>query len=130
MKKEKQYDHTRMVFSRTYRNKNKKILNPKSLKQIARDNIRLDDEQLNEESAIKMINFYYFTDRNLKIGFKNNLDSHHFNHANFKLTITPNYPEFGIEVRYNNKILKELSNIYARLTSQYKFKHQTVSSKI
>ena len=39
------------------------------------------------------------------MGFKINLDSHHFNHANSKLTITPNYPEFGIEVRYINKII-------------------------
>ena len=44
-----------------------------------------------------MINPYYFSDRNLKVGLKINLDSHHNNHANSKLTITPNYPEFGIE---------------------------------
>ena len=46
-----------------------------------------------------MINSYHFTDRNLKVGFKINLDSHHINHANSKLTIIPNYPEIGIEVR-------------------------------
>ena len=62
-----------------------------------------------------MINLYYFTDRNLKVGFKINLDSHNTNHLNSKLTITPNHPEFGIEVRYINKIKKELSVIYARL---------------
>ena len=56
------------------------------------------------------------------------LNSHHINHANSKLTITPNYPEFGIEVRYINKIMKELSVIYARLINQYKFKYQTVFS--
>ena len=75
-----------------------------------------------------MINPYYFTDRNLKVGFKINLDSHHINHANSKLTITPKYPEFGIEVRYINKIMKELSLIYARLINQYKFRYQTVFS--
>ena len=84
-------------------NKIIKIYNPKSLKQIARDNIRLDDEQLNKELAKKTINPYYFTNRNLKVGFKLNLDSHHINHAISKLTITPNYPEFRIEVRYINK---------------------------
>ena len=47
-----------------------------------------------------MINLYYYTDRNLKVGFKIDLDSHHINHDNSKLTITPNYPEFGIEVHY------------------------------
>ena len=46
-----------------------------------------------------MINPYYFTDRALQVGFKINLDSHHINHANSKLTIIPNCPEFSIEVR-------------------------------
>ena len=106
----------------------KHIYNPKSLKHLARDNIKLNDKQLNKEIAKKMINPFYFTDRNLKVGFKINLDTHHINHANSKLTITPNYPEFGIEVRYINKIIKELSVIYARLINQYKFKYQTVLS--
>ena len=65
-------------------NKIRKIYNPKSLKQLARDNIRLDDKQLNKELARKMINPYYFTDRNLKVGFRIYLDSHHINHANSK----------------------------------------------
>ena len=65
-----------------------------------------------------MINPYYFTDRTLRVGFKYNLDSHHIFHAISKLTITPNYPEFGIEVRYINKIMKELAVIYARLINQ------------
>ena len=75
-----------------------------------------------------MLNPYYFTDRNLKIGFKINLDSHNLHHANSKLTITPNYHEFGIEFRYINKIMKQLAVIYARLINQYKFKYQTVFS--
>ena len=106
----------------------KKIYNPRSLKQLARDNIRLDDKQLNKELGKKMINPYYFTDRNLQVGFKINLDSHNLHHANSKLTIIPNYPEFGIEVRYINKIFKELAVIYSRLINQYKFKYQTVFS--
>ena len=75
-----------------------------------------------------MINPYYFTDRNLKVGFNFNLDSHNLHHTNSKLTITTYHPEFGIEFRYINKIMKELSNIYARLINQYKFKYQTVFS--
>ena len=106
----------------------KKLFKPKPLRQIARDNIRLDDQQLNRELAKKMINPYNFTDRNLKFGFKINLDSHHNNHPNSKLTITPNFLEFGIETRYKNKIIKELSVIYARLINQYKFKYQTIFS--
>ena len=111
------------LFQESVEHKIKKIYNPKSLKQLARNNIKLDNKQLNKEIAKKMINPYYFTDRNLQVGFKINLDSHHINHSNSKLTITPNFKEFGIEVRYINKIMKELSIIYARLINQYKFKY-------
>ena len=61
-----------------------------------------------------MLNPYYFTDTNLKLGFKIYLDSHYIYHANSKLPIVPNYPVFGIEVRYINKIIKGISMIYAR----------------
>ena len=64
-------------------NKIRKIYNHKSLKQVARDDIKLDDKQLKKELAKKMINPYYFTYRNLRVGFKINLDSHHTNHANY-----------------------------------------------
>ena len=116
------------LFQEPVENKIKKLYNPKSLKQLARNNIKLDDKQLNKELAKKMLNPYYFTDRNLKVGFNINLDSHNINHANSKVTITPNHPGFGIEVRYINKIVKELSIIYARLINQYKFRYQTVFS--
>ena len=75
-----------------------------------------------------MINPYCFTDIALKVGLNINLDSHHINHANSKITIMPKYPEFGIEVRYIKKIMKKLKVIYARLISQYKFRYQTVFS--
>ena len=75
-----------------------------------------------------MLHPYYVTDRNLKVRFMNNLDSHHINHANSELTIIPNYPEFGIEVRYINKIMKKSSVIYARLMNQYNFKYHTILS--
>ena len=116
------------LFQEPVENKINKIYNPKSLKQLARNNIKLDDKQLNKELAKKKINPYYFTDSNLKVGFKTNLDSHHTNHANSKLTIITNHPEFGIEFRYINKIMKELSLIYARLINHYKFRYQTVFS--
>ena len=54
----------------TVEKKINKIYNPKSLKQLARHNIKLDDKQLNKELAKKMLNPYYFTDKNLKVGFK------------------------------------------------------------
>ena len=54
----------------------------------------------------------------MKTGLKINLDSHHINHANSKLTNTPNYPELGIEIRYIYKIVKEIFGIFARLINQ------------
>ena len=116
------------LFKEPIENKIRKIYNPKSFRQLARDNIRLDDRQLNSELARRMINPYYFTDRALQVGFKINLDNHHINHAKSKFTIIPIYPEIGIEVRYIIKIVRELSIIYARLLNQYKFKYQTVFS--
>ena len=74
-----------------------------------------------------MLNPYYFTDRILKVIFKINSDSHHINHAHSKLIIKSNYPGFGI-VRYINKIMKELSVIFARLINHDQFKYQTVFS--
>ena len=75
-----------------------------------------------------MINLYYFTDRNLKVGFKINLDSHHINHTNSELNITANYREFGIEVRNIIRNIKELSFFYVRKINPYIFKNQTVFS--
>ena len=105
-----------------------KVYNPNTLKRIAMENIKLADKQLNKELAKKMINPYYFTDRNLKVGFKINLDTHHNNHAISKVTIISNFPEFGIEVRYMKKIIQERSVICARIKNQYKFKYHTVFS--
>ena len=48
------------LFQEPVENKVKKIYNPKSLKQLARDNIRLDDKQLNKELAKKMHNSFLF----------------------------------------------------------------------
>ena len=88
----------------------------------------MNDKELGREIVKKMINPYYFTDENLKIGFKINLESHNINHANSLLNIEPNFPDIGIETRYNNKILKEMATIYARLINQYKFKYQIIFS--
>ena len=73
--------------------------------------------QLNKKLARRMINPYYFTERNWRVGFKINLDSHNLHDTTSKLTIIP---EFGVEVRYINKIMKKVSIIYARLINQYK----------
>ena len=65
-----------------------------------------------------MICHYYFTDENLKMGFKTNLDSHKNNHPNFILSNIPFSPDFGIETKYINKNLKEMATFYNRLKNQ------------
>ena len=79
----------------------KKVYNPKTLEQITREKIKLNDEEL----AKKMINPYYFFDENLKNGFKIFLEIHKINHAISLLNNITNFPDIGIETRYNNKIL-------------------------
>ena len=88
----------------------------------------MNDKKLDKEIAKKMINPYYFIDENLKIGFKINLESHNINHATSLLNLKPNFPDAGTETRYGNKILKELSVIYARLINQYKYKYHILFS--
>ena len=75
-----------------------------------------------------MFNPYYFIIRNLKVGFIIDLYGQHISHANSNLTIISKNPEVRIEVRYGNKIIKELSIIYVRLINHYKFRYQTVFS--
>ena len=104
--------------------KMQKVYNHKTLKQLAREKIKMDDKEL----AKMMINPNYFFDENLKNGSKINLESPNISHANSILTVTPKIPEFGIEYRYINKIVKELSVIYVRLINQYKFKYHTLFS--
>ena len=87
-----------------------KLFNPKTLKQLARRKIKLDDKEL----AKHMINPYYFTDKIIKIRFRINLESQNINHAKSISTITPYFPELGIEFRYTNKIIEKMFVIYAR----------------
>ena len=74
-----------------------------------------------------MISPYYFIDESLKSGFKINLESHKNCNANSILTITPRKPDFGIEIIYLNKILKEITT-YSRIINQQKFKYHILFS--
>ena len=106
----------------------KKIFYPKPLRKIAVENIKLDDKQLNNELARKMIYAYYSTDRVLQVRFSFTLDSHQISHANSELTMRPNYIELGSEAIFIRQVLKEMVTIHGRLIYQYKFKYQTVFS--
>ena len=101
----------------------KKVHNPKTLKQIARKNFKMNDKELDKELAKKRINPEYFIDENIKIVFKINLESHNNNLANSLLDIVPKFPDIGIETGYIIKSLMEMATIYARLINQYKFKY-------
>ena len=107
---------------------NKKVYNPKALKQKARENIKRYDKELDKELAKNMINPYYFVDENLRNGFKINLECHNINQANSLLNFVPNFSDIGIETRYPNKNLKEMATIYARLINQYKYKYHILFS--
>ena len=126
--KQKEMIITDWLLQETIENRPRKLYNPKPLQEIARDNIKLDDNQLNKELAKRIKNPYFFTDRALQVGFNITLDSHHINHVHSKTTLISNFPEFGNELRYKNIILREMADIYARLINQYKFKHQAVVS--
>ena len=52
-----------------------------------------------------------FFDRAQQIGFNITQKSHPINHANSKIIIKPNFPEFGIEIQYIIKVLKQLATI-------------------
>ena len=116
------------LFREPVKNKIKKRYNPLTLRKLSRNKINLDDKQLNKELARKMINPFYFTDRNLKVAYKINLDSHHINHLNSKLTISSNFQYTGREFRFVIKIIREMAIRYARLKNQYIFRYQTVFS--
>ena len=55
-----------------------KVYNPKTLKQIARESIKMNDKELDKEIAKRMINPYYFIDENLKNVFKINLERSYY----------------------------------------------------
>ena len=68
-------------------NKINEIYNPEPLNQVVRENIKVDNKQLNEELAQKIINPHFITDRVRPIGLNQNLDCHLVNTANSKLNI-------------------------------------------
>ena len=59
-----------------------KKYNPLKLSDLARNKINLNDRELNKQIAKRMLNPYYFKNKNLYNILKINLDSHHINHLN------------------------------------------------
>ena len=73
-----------------------------------------------------MLNPYYFKEKCFYNFLKINLDSHHINHLNSKITISSTgQPPFNyIDKLVINRLVREMATIYASLISQYKFKYQ------
>ena len=94
------------------------------LKTLARAKANLSEKEI----AKHMINQYYFSKR-YEPQYEVNLDQHHPNHINSKITIKSKY-NLPTEMFDLNNILKEMSTIYARLINQFKFKNQVVFSVI
>ena len=90
-------------------NKIHKMYIPKPSKQIASYKSKLGDKQLNKEIAKKMINQFYFTDKNWKVGFNITLESHHINQAKSKL-IKLNQTIMKLELKF--VIILKLNKIY------------------
>ena len=105
---------------------NTQNFNPKSLKEIAIDKLNLNNRELNKEIAKKMLNPYYFKDKYFYNFLKINLDSHHINHLNSKITIITSSLEYdkSIDKDLINSLIREMSVIYARLINSFKFKYQ------
>ena len=94
---------------------NTKNFNHKCLIKLARDKIKLNDRELNKEIAKRMLNPYYFKDKVFYNFLKINLDSHHINHLNSKITISDITEYNSIDKYLINRLVKEMANIYARL---------------
>ena len=59
-------------FQETSKIKPRKLCDLKPFKQIAWENINVDDKQIKKEKVEKTNNPYYFTHKILKVGFKVN----------------------------------------------------------
>ena len=94
----------------------KQIDCPESLNQLMRNYI-----QSNKEVKQRIKNSYYENDRGLQLELKIDKDS-----PCLTFVIKPYESVYEVEVFYINHIIKQLSNIYARLINQNKFRYRTV----
>ena len=83
----------------------------------------IDKDNIKEANKINKIE-YKFTDNNLNTAYDITVDRHHKKDLNSQKTITSKIDNTGIEMYYIDKIIKELSHIYAKFINQYKFKYQ------
>ena len=102
-----------------------KVYNPKTIKQSARENMKINEKKKKYRISFKKINPFAFRNETLKLGFRHNVDSHNVNHANSILATMPIYADVWIEEkRFVIEKLKEMANINAILRNHYKFKNR------
>ena len=66
-----------------------------------------------------------FLDKKYSVAFNIIINSHHINHTNSKIIITPKHKFEAIVI---NNIVKQISILYGRLRNQKKYKYETVLS--
>ena len=91
-----------------------------TLRKLARAKVNLSNKEVGEH----MLNPYYFS-RRYEHQYEVNVDRHHPNHLNSKITIKSKY-NLPIELFDLNNIFREMAKIPERLLKQFKFKHQVV----
>ena len=59
----------------------------------------------------------------LKTAYDTKIDNHHDKRANSQLTFTSKCNKIGIDMNHVNKIMEEMSHVYAKLINQFKFNY-------
>ena len=74
-------------------------------------------------SDTKVENQYYFTDRIIETAYDIIIDNHHDKRASSQLTFTSEFNKIGIAMNHVNKIMEEMSHVYAKLKNEYNFNY-------
>ena len=89
---------------------------------IDKDNIKETNKNKNIKRNDKIE--YKYTDKILNTIYDITVDRYHKKDLYSQITITSKYDTTGLEMNYINKIIKEMSHIYAKCINQYNFEHQ------
>ena len=90
------------------------------IKNLKKRVVKEDNKVIDIDTKVQ--NHYQFTGRILKVAYDIKIDNHHDKNANSQKTITSKVDIMGIDMNHLNKIMEEMSHLYAKLIIQYKFK--------
>ena len=105
---------------KTKRRLEKKENKPRKI--FDKDNIKETNKNKNIKRNDKIE--YKYTDKILNTIYDITVDRYHKKDLYSQITITSKFDTTGLEMNYINKIIKEMSHIYAKVINQYKFKRQ------